>query len=134
MIWVELDEDDECRVLLQVNEIKPPFLDGRIIFTTQVDAVQIVKDPQSEMAKIAKKGSAILKIIRERNERAKVRERFWELAGSKMGNILGIEEKKNNDEIKDTKNFDDTQEGEGNFGSMLKKAEGHERILSVEIH
>jgi len=84
----ELYEDDDCGVLLQINEIKPPFLDGRIIFTTQMDPVQIVRDPSSEMARMAKKGSAILRVIRERNERSKMRERFWELAGTKMGNII----------------------------------------------
>jgi pre-mRNA-splicing factor ATP-dependent RNA helicase DHX38/PRP16 len=48
----DLDEDDECRVLIQVNDIKPPFLDGRIIFTTQMDPIQIVRDPNSEMSHV----------------------------------------------------------------------------------
>ena len=86
----ELDEDDECRIIIQIHEIKPPFLDGRIVFTTQMEAVQIVRDPASDMARLAKKGSAILRVIRERNERSKMRERFWELAGSKMGNIMNV--------------------------------------------
>jgi pre-mRNA-splicing factor ATP-dependent RNA helicase DHX38/PRP16 len=121
----ELDEDDECRVILQVHEIKPPFLDGRIVFTTQTEAVQIVRDMNSDLAKLAKKGSAILRVIRERNERAKMRERFWELAGTKMGNILGIEDKKS--EMEDNKKdnvqkFDD--DGIDDFGKTLcKKSE-----------
>lgn len=89
----DLDEDDECRVLVQTHEIKPPFLDGRIVFTTQMEPVQIVRDPTSDMAKLAKKGSAILRVIRERNERAKMRERFWELAGTKMGKIVNFNSK-----------------------------------------
>ncbi len=91
----ELDEDDECRIIIQIHEIKPPFLDGRIVFTTQMEAVQIVRDPASDMARLAKKGSAILRVIRERNERSKMRERFWELAGSKMGNIMNVKSKEN---------------------------------------
>ncbi len=83
-----LDEDDECRIIIQVHDIKPPFLDGRTKFTTQMETVQIVRDPKSDLAKLAKKGSSILRVIRERNERSKMRERFWELAGTKMGNIL----------------------------------------------
>ena len=43
------------------------------------------------MAMLAKKGSAILKNMREKNDRSKMRERFWELAGSKLGNLLKIE-------------------------------------------
>ncbi len=82
------DEDDECRVLIQVHEIKPSFLDGHIVYTKQIEPIQIVKDPNSEMAKMAKKGSNILRVIRERNERGKMRERFWELADSKIGNII----------------------------------------------
>jgi hypothetical protein len=28
------NEDEEARVILMVHDIKPPFLDGRIVFTT----------------------------------------------------------------------------------------------------
>lgn len=87
-----LDEDDECRVIIQTHEIKPPFLDGRIVFTTQMEPIQIVRDPSSDMAKLAKKGSAILRVIREKNERSKMRERFWELAGTKMGKIVNLKD------------------------------------------
>lgn len=87
----EAMEDDENRVILMVHDIKPPFLDGRIVFTTQTEAVQVVRDPTSDMAQLAKKGSAILRQIRDRNDRSKMRERFWELAGSRLGNVLKIE-------------------------------------------
>ena len=95
----DLDEDDECRVILQIHEIKPPFLDGRIVFTTQMEPIQIVRDPNSDMSKLAKKGSAILRVIRERNERSKMRERFWELAGTKMGKIVNFKDNNGNKEI-----------------------------------
>ena len=32
-------ETEEERVILMVHDIKPPFLDGRIVFTTQTDAI-----------------------------------------------------------------------------------------------
>ena len=73
-----------------VHDIKPPFLDGRIVFTKQTEAVQVVRDPKSDFAMLSKKGSAILRHIRERNDRAKMRERFWELAGSKLGELLKV--------------------------------------------
>lgn len=43
-------ETDEERVILMVHDIKPPFLDGRIVFTKQTDPIQVVKDPTSDFA------------------------------------------------------------------------------------
>jgi len=44
------DEEEEKRVILMVHDIKPPFLDGRIVFTTQTSSVQVVRDPTSDFA------------------------------------------------------------------------------------
>lgn len=120
----DLDEDDECRVILQVHEVKPPFLDGRIVFTTQMEAVQIVRDPNSDLAKLAKKGSAILRVIREKNERAKMRERFWELAGSKMGQIIGEpKEEEKQKEAEPVSMTDNTDTAEDYGTTLFKKSE-----------
>ena len=119
-----LDEDDECRVIIQVHEVKPPFLDGHIIFTKQVQPIQIVKDPNSDMAKMAKKGSNILRVIRERNERSKMRERFWELAGTKMGDIVynkGNGSKPKPKEIKEDNEEIVLKEDNGNSASQYGK-------------
>lgn len=61
----EIDQDDDNRVTLIVHDYKPPFLDGKKIYTKQIEMVQVVKDPNSEMAQIAKKGSYVLKMQRE---------------------------------------------------------------------
>ena len=90
----DLVEEDEDRVILMTHDIKPPFLDGRIVFTTQMEAVQVVRDPTSDFAKLSKKGSNILRHIRERNDKTKMRERFWELAGSKLGELMKIDKEK----------------------------------------
>ena len=50
----DLIEEDEDRVILMTHDIKPPFLDGRIVFTTQMEAVQVVRDPTSDFAKLSK--------------------------------------------------------------------------------
>lgn len=50
-----------------------------------------VKDPTSDMAIISRKGSGLVKEIREKQSSHKSRQRFWELAGSNLGNILGVE-------------------------------------------
>jgi pre-mRNA-splicing factor ATP-dependent RNA helicase DHX38/PRP16 len=73
-----------------VHDIKPPFLNGKQVYTSQLNAISVVKDPTSDIAILAKKGSAVLKSLREKNDRSKMRERFWELAGSKLGNLLKV--------------------------------------------
>ena len=78
-----MDEDSEKRIMIHVHDIKPPFLDGKVVYTTQLQPVQIVKDPNSDMAILAKKGSETLMLIRERQDKTKMRERAWELQGSK---------------------------------------------------
>jgi pre-mRNA-splicing factor ATP-dependent RNA helicase DHX38/PRP16 len=58
-----------------VHDLKPPFLDGNTVYTTQMSEIQVVKDPLSDMAILAKKGSTVVKELRERNERDKVKEK-----------------------------------------------------------
>lgn len=58
-----------------VHDLKPPFLDGNIAYTTQMNQIQVVKDPNSDMAILAKKGSAVVKECRERNERTRLKQK-----------------------------------------------------------
>lgn len=74
-----------------VTDTKPPFLDGRVVFTKQAEPVMPLKDPTSDMAIIARKGSALVREIHEKQSMNKSRQRFWELAGSKLGEILGVQ-------------------------------------------
>lgn len=88
---MEIDDEDEHRVILLVHDTKPPFLDGRVVFTKQQDPVMPIKDPTSDMAIISRKGSNLVREVREKQMGNKSRKRFWELAGSKLGDILGVE-------------------------------------------
>ncbi|TVU38991.1 hypothetical protein EJB05_12390 [Eragrostis curvula] len=90
-VQTEFDDEDERKVILLVHDTKPPFLDGRVVFTKQAEPVMPLKDPTSDMAIISRKGSALVREIREKQSMNKSRQRFWELAGSKLGNILGVE-------------------------------------------
>lgn len=85
---------DVKRVQILVHDLKPPFLDGRVVFTTQQEMVSVVKDPTSDIAVTAKAGSQLLLHVREQNERNKMQKKFWEVAGSKMGKAMGIPENK----------------------------------------
>lgn len=45
------------------------------------------------MAVFSRKGSLLVRRYREEKERKKAQAKQWELAGTKMGNILGIKAK-----------------------------------------
>ncbi|KAJ7570096.1 hypothetical protein O6H91_01G106800 [Diphasiastrum complanatum] len=90
-LQTEFEDEDENRVILLVHDTKPPFLDGRVVYTKQAEPVMPVKDATSDMAIIARKGSALVREVREKQSSNKSRQRFWELAGSKLGDILGVE-------------------------------------------
>ncbi|GMN49209.1 hypothetical protein TIFTF001_018375 [Ficus carica] len=90
-VQTEFDDEDERKVILLVHDTKPPFLDGRVVFTKQAEPIMPIKDPTSDMAIISRKGSTLVREIHEKQNMNKSRQRFWELAGSKLGDILGVE-------------------------------------------
>lgn len=72
-------EENLSRVFVQVNDLRPQFLDiynSNVDLLNKFEAPEIVKDQESEISRAAKKGSNILKDLRERNERTKLRENF----------------------------------------------------------
>ena len=85
----DFTNDLDVRVMLLVHDTRPPFLDGRVIFTKQAEAIMPLRDPTSDLAVIAKTGSKLVKEIRDKKNEGKSRQRFWEVAGSKMGKITG---------------------------------------------
>ena len=102
----DFDEEALERVHLLVHHIIPPFLDGRIVFTKQPEPVIPVKDPTSDMALIARKGSTLVRVYREQKERRKAQKKHWELGGTKLGNIMGIEKKVDEEDSKFDKDSD----------------------------
>ncbi|XP_058849701.1 pre-mRNA-splicing factor ATP-dependent RNA helicase PRP16 [Acipenser ruthenus] len=89
----DFEEDNAAKVHLLVHNLVPPFLDGRIVFTKQPEPVIPVKDCTSDMAIISRKGSQLVRKHREQKERKKAQHKHWELAGTKLGDIMGIEKK-----------------------------------------
>lgn len=96
----DFDEEAVERVHLLVHHIVPPFLDGRIVFTKQPEPVIPVKDPTSDIALLARKGSALVRVYREQKERRKAQKKHWELGGTKLGNIMGVEKQKDEEDEK----------------------------------
>ncbi|XP_028979712.1 pre-mRNA-splicing factor ATP-dependent RNA helicase PRP16 isoform X2 [Esox lucius] len=86
----DFEEDNAAKVHLLVHNLVPPFLDGRIVFTKQPEPVIPVKDPTSDLAIISRKGSQLVRKHREQKERKKAQQKHWELAGTKLGDIMGV--------------------------------------------
>ena len=103
---IELNEQSGARVHLFVHNIVPPFLDGRIVFTKQFEPVIPLKDNTCDMAVVARNGSLLVRKYREQKERKKAQHKDWELAGTNMGNILGIKKKDDRENVRDDDNSD----------------------------
>lgn len=87
-----LDDDEETKVHLLVHDLKPPFLDGRLAFTKQLDPINPIKDPTSDMAVFSKKGSMLVAERRAQKEREKAAAKVAALAGTTLGNLTGVKE------------------------------------------
>jgi pre-mRNA-splicing factor ATP-dependent RNA helicase DHX38/PRP16 len=81
---------DDDKVVVSVRSTLPPFLDGRTVYTQQQEAVSVVRDPTSDIAVLAKSGSAVVRRMKVEQDRSKMRDRFWEVAGSKIGQVIGV--------------------------------------------
>jgi pre-mRNA-splicing factor ATP-dependent RNA helicase DHX38/PRP16 len=82
----------ESTVHVMVHDLKPPFLDGRTIFTKHLEPVNPVRDPTGDMAVFSKKGSALVKEKREQAERTGGAAKLASLGGTSLGNIMGVKD------------------------------------------
>ncbi|GJN87522.1 hypothetical protein Rhopal_000473-T1 [Rhodotorula paludigena] len=87
-----LDDDEESRVHLLVHDLKPPFLDGRTAFTKQLEPVNPIKDPTSDLAVFSKKGSQLVMERRAQRERERAAAKAASLAGTTLGNLMGVKD------------------------------------------
>jgi len=116
----DFDDDDAVRVHLLVHDLKPPFLDGKTIFTKQLDPVPAVRDSQSDMAVFSRKGSKVLREKRQQKERQKQAQEATNAAGTTLGNIMGVKD----DEGDSAAAVPDEQSGKSKFATHLKKNAG----------
>src|SRR5882762_820980 len=121
---VDLDFEDESEstVHVMVHDIKPPFLDGKTIFTKQLDPINPIRDPTSDMAVFSKKGSALVKEKREQAERAKAAAKLASLGGTSLGNIMGVKDEEAEAQAKQGNKED--YKGDSKFASHLKLSAG----------
>jgi pre-mRNA-splicing factor ATP-dependent RNA helicase DHX38/PRP16 len=86
------DDNEATRIHILVHDLKPPFLDGKRVFTKQLDPVPAVRDNQSDMAVFSRRGSNVVKERRQRKERQKQAQEATNMAGTALGNIMGVKE------------------------------------------
>ena len=89
---LDLDFEDktESIVHIMVHNLKPPFLDGKTVYTKQLEPMNPIRDPTSDVAMFAKKGSALVKEKREQAERAKVAAKIASFGGTSLRNIMSV--------------------------------------------
>ncbi|KAL3801196.1 hypothetical protein ACHAWO_013989 [Cyclotella atomus] len=93
---LEFNNEDDARIQLLVHQIRPPFLSGKDAnFSTVREAVATVRDATSDFARMAREGSVTLMKLREKKERGGMRQKFWELGGSRMGDAMRVKEGEN---------------------------------------
>ncbi|DAA79681.1 TPA_exp: Uncharacterized protein A8136_0454 [Trichophyton benhamiae CBS 112371] len=118
------DDDDSTRVHLLVHDLRPPFLDGRTVFTKQLEPVPAVRDPQSDMAVFSRKGSKVVQERRQRKERQKQAQDATNAAGTTLGNIMGVKEDEGDSAAAIPGEEDQKAGNNSKFASHLKKSEG----------
>ncbi|KAF5383403.1 hypothetical protein D9757_006182 [Collybiopsis confluens] len=130
---VDLDFEDESEstVHVMVHDLKPPFLDGRTVFTKQLEPINPIRDPTSDMAIFSKKGSALVKEKREQTERAKAAAKLAALGGTSLGNIMGVKDEEaeaeaeaERQEKESKEKGEDNYKGDSKFASHLKASSG----------
>eukprot|EP00049_Salpingoeca_infusionum_P009535 m.161443 g.161443 ORF g.161443 m.161443 type:complete len:1244 (+) comp14363_c0_seq1:130-3861(+) len=94
----EVDDEELAKVHILVHHVVPPFLDGRITFTKQPEPVVPVKDPSSDMAQLSAKGSMLVRREREKQDAIKGQKKEWNLAGTRLGKLMGVKDEPENPE------------------------------------
>ncbi|RKP10618.1 P-loop containing nucleoside triphosphate hydrolase protein [Thamnocephalis sphaerospora] len=120
----DFENEEDVRVHLLVHDLKPPFLTGHMVFTKQLEMVQPVRDPTADMAKFARQGSKLVREKREQRERIKNAEKF-KLAGTTLGNVMGIVEKEEGpgdaDEDETVVPMEESGDGQTKFSEHMKQ-------------
>lgn len=74
------------------------------LYTLHYRAVLMIpfQDPTSDLAVVARKGSAVVLSYREQKERRKAQVKHWELAGTRIGEIMGVKKDDDSEAVPQT--------------------------------
>lgn len=117
------DDEEGTRIHILVHDLKPPFLDGKKVFTKQLDPISAVRDPQSDMAVFSRRGSKVVKDKRQQKERQKQVQEATNVAGTTLGNLMGVKED-DGDSAVPVPGEDEKKKGGSKFAEHLKQSEG----------
>ncbi|KAJ0311967.1 hypothetical protein COL5a_005428 [Colletotrichum fioriniae] len=128
----DFDDEEATRVHLLVHDLRPPFLDGRTIFTKQLEPVPAVRDYQSDMAVFSRKGSKVVKESRQQRERQRQAQEATSMAGTALGNLMGVKEDDGDsalpvaseNDAKKGGEKEETNENSNKFSDHMKKDDG----------
>lgn len=88
---LDVSTDNDTRVTLLVHQLKPPFLEKSSVgLLGKQSTAATVKDNSSDFCKMAREGSATLQRLRQEKDKNTMRQKFWELGGTKMGNAMRV--------------------------------------------
>jgi pre-mRNA-splicing factor ATP-dependent RNA helicase DHX38/PRP16 len=116
------DDEEGTRVHILVHDLKPPFLDGKTVFTKQIEPVPAVRDPQSDMAVFSRRGSRVVKEKRQQKERQKHAQEATSAKGTTLGNIMGV--KDDDGDSAAPMPEEEEKKGGSKFAEHLTKQEG----------
>ncbi|WVQ96080.1 hypothetical protein IAU59_003181 [Kwoniella sp. CBS 9459] len=119
----DFEDDSDSKVHVLVHDLKPPFLDGTVAYTRQLDPINPIRDGTSDLAKFSKQGSALVKERRERQEREKAAAKAASMAGTTLGNLMGVKDEPDLGE-EGQKGDDGNYKADSQFSSHLQKSEG----------
>ncbi|KAF9513871.1 hypothetical protein BS47DRAFT_1295708 [Hydnum rufescens UP504] len=137
-IDLDFEDESESTVHVIVHDLKPPFLDGKTVFTKQLDPINPVREPTSDMAVFSKKGSKLVKEKREQAERQKAAAKLANIGGTALGNIMGVKDEEGEAENAAHPEPGDAEEdykGDSKFASHLKaqaSTSAHTRSLTLK--
>lgn len=118
------DDQEGTRVHLLVHDLRPPFLDGRTVFTKQLDPIPAVRDAQSDMAVFSRKGSRVVRERRQQRERARQAQEATKVAGTALGNLMGVKEEDTDSALPIAGEDSAKAQGSNKFSDHLKKSDG----------
>lgn len=119
---------DFSRITITSHYLIPPFLDdSKEYLSLQIGhdrneskirgigpTISPIKDPESELAAMAKQGSMVVKERKSKNERGRQAKERSSLTGTTLGNVLGIEtddkSNGNNEKLHENKFSDENEE------------------------
>ncbi|KAG6207143.1 hypothetical protein E4U50_003904 [Claviceps purpurea] len=123
----DFDDEEATRVHMLVHDLRPPFLDGKTIFTKQLEPVPAVRDYQSDMAVFSRKGSKVIREARQQSERQKQAQQATSMAGTALGNIMGAKDNDEDSALPEPSGENDgkIKKGSGNkFSTHMNKSNG----------